>query len=122
MSSIASARASGSPPVPESSTKTRRWWIGSAAIWAKSTWVQQWHPQHLRRGPRRAVQPIRPRTEGGKKYGALINPENLCEKSQRANALVTAQNEAVLQTKPLIADTYKNKKSKGHGKKHSKKK
>jgi hypothetical protein len=42
--------------------------------------------------------------KGGKRYGLLINSENLCKKPQRANALFTAQNGLVDQTKPLIAN------------------
>jgi hypothetical protein len=56
--------------------------------------------------------------KGGKKYGLLINSENLCKKQQRANVLFTAQNGLVDQTKPLIADQC-GKKS-GSKKKHPK--
>ncbi len=52
--------------------------------------------------------------KGGKKYGLLINSENLCKKPQRANARFTAQNGLVDQTKPLIANQCGKKGSKGH--------
>ena len=63
--------------------------------------------------------------KGGKRYGLLINSENLCKKPQRANALFTAQNGLVDQTKPLIANQCgkksgskkKNGKAKSGGKK-----
>jgi hypothetical protein len=57
--------------------------------------------------------------KGGKKYGLLVNSENLCRRKQRANALFTAQNGLVDQTKPVIANQCgKNrKKAKGGGKK-----
>jgi hypothetical protein len=56
--------------------------------------------------------------KGGKKYGLLINSENLCKRQQRANVLFTAQNGLVDQTKPLIANQC-GKKS-GSKKKHPK--
>jgi hypothetical protein len=49
--------------------------------------------------------------KGGKKYSLLENSEDLCQKTQRANARFTGQNGAVDQTKPLIANGCK--KSKG---------
>jgi hypothetical protein len=62
--------------------------------------------------------------KGGPKYSLLENSEDLCARPQRAIARFTAQNGAVLQTKPLIANqcAKKSKKSnkKGAGKKKSK--
>jgi hypothetical protein len=55
--------------------------------------------------------------KGGKKYGLLINSENLCKKPQRGNVRFTAQNGLVDQFKPLIAnDCGKGKKGKNGGK------
>jgi hypothetical protein len=54
--------------------------------------------------------------KGGKKYGLLINSENLCKKPQRSNALFTAQNGLVDQQKPLIANQCGEKNSAGKGK------
>jgi hypothetical protein len=59
--------------------------------------------------------------KGGKKYGLLINSEDLCKRQQRANVRFTAQNGLVDQTKPLIANQcgkkYKSrKKGSGHKK------
>ncbi len=42
--------------------------------------------------------------KGGPKYSLLENSENLCQKPQRAIARFTAQNGAIDQTKPLIAN------------------
>jgi hypothetical protein len=42
--------------------------------------------------------------KGGPKYSLLVNSENLCQKPQHAISRFTAQNGAVLQTKPLIAN------------------
>lgn len=53
------------------------------------------------------------RLKGGKKYGLLVNSENLCKRKQRANALFTAQNGLVLHMKPVIARQC-GKKSKKH--------
>jgi hypothetical protein len=62
--------------------------------------------------------------KGGKKYSLLENSENLCAKPQKAIARFTAQNGAVLQTKPVIAnDCGKGKKKKkGHKKSNGGKK
>jgi hypothetical protein len=62
--------------------------------------------------------------KGGKKYGLLINSENLCKKPQRGNAVFAAQNGLVDQTKPLIANDCgkKGKKHKGGKKKPAHKK
>jgi hypothetical protein len=48
--------------------------------------------------------------KGGPKYSLLINSENLCKKPQKAIARFTAQNGAVLQTKPVITNDCKKKK------------
>jgi hypothetical protein len=51
--------------------------------------------------------------KGGPKYSLLINSENLCKEPQKAIARFTAQDGAVLQVKPVIAnDCGKKKKSK----------
>jgi hypothetical protein len=42
--------------------------------------------------------------KGGKKYGLLINSENLCREPQHGIARFTAQNGLSLQSKPLIAN------------------
>jgi hypothetical protein len=42
--------------------------------------------------------------KGGKKYGLLINSENICKKPQRAIARFTAQNGRTLNWKPKIAN------------------
>jgi hypothetical protein len=47
--------------------------------------------------------------KGGPKYSLLENSENLCQKPQRAIARFTAQNGAVEQTKPLIANQCRKK-------------
>lgn len=57
--------------------------------------------------------------KGGKKYGLLINSENLCAKPQRAIARFTAQNGMVQQSKPKIANECgKRRKKHGNGKGH----
>ncbi len=54
--------------------------------------------------------------KGGKKYGLLINSENLCRKPQRAISRFTAQNGRVDNTKPLVANRCGKKgKTKGPG-------
>jgi hypothetical protein len=58
--------------------------------------------------------------KGGPKYSLLENSEPLCKKPQRAIARFTAQNGAVLQTKPLIANDCKKGKKNGKPKKHAK--
>jgi hypothetical protein len=50
--------------------------------------------------------------KGGKKYGLLVNSENLCKKPQRLAAEFTAQNGLVDQLHPLVANSCK----KGHKK------
>jgi hypothetical protein len=55
---------------------------------------------------------------GGPKYSLLVNSENLCKKPQKAIARFTAQNGKVLQMKPVIANSCKKQKDKGHGGKH----
>ena len=57
--------------------------------------------------------------KGGPKYSLLINSEDLCRKPQKAIARFTAQNGAVSQTKPVIANGC-GKGKKGGGKKRSK--
>jgi hypothetical protein len=57
--------------------------------------------------------------KGGPKYSLLVNSENLCAKPQKAIARFTAQNGAVLQTKPAISRSC-GKGSKGGAKKTSK--
>jgi len=54
--------------------------------------------------------------KGGKKYGLLENSENLCAKTQRANARLIAQNGVVDQSHPQIAIQCKKKTKarKGH--------
>jgi hypothetical protein len=52
--------------------------------------------------------------KGGPKYSLLENSENLCQKPQRAIARLTAQNGAVEQLTPLIANSCM-----GHGKQES---
>jgi uncharacterized repeat protein (TIGR01451 family) len=59
--------------------------------------------------------------KGGPKYSLLENSEDLCARPQRAIARFTAQNGAVLQSKPLIANQC-GKKSKNSKKGGSKKK
>jgi hypothetical protein len=65
---------------------------------------------------------------GGKKYGLLVNSENICKKKQVAGALFTAQNGKTLSLSPVIANSCKsgpkkNKKAaKGKGKHRSNKK
>jgi hypothetical protein len=58
--------------------------------------------------------------KGGKKYGLLINSENICKKKQVAGAAFKAQNGAVEKVSVKIAnsckDGSKNKKVKRHGK------
>lgn len=58
--------------------------------------------------------------KGGKKYGLLINSENLCAKHTKRNAIAsfTAQNGRVLKLKPRIANDCGKKKHKGTRKKH----
>jgi hypothetical protein len=58
--------------------------------------------------------------KGGKKYSLLENSENLCRKPQRAIARFTAQNGAVLQSKPLIANQCGKKKDKAKQRKEAK--
>jgi len=60
--------------------------------------------------------------KGGKRYGLLINSENLCRKKQRAVARFTAQNGLVDQYKPVIANQCGKRGKKSHkgGKKGSK--
>jgi hypothetical protein len=53
--------------------------------------------------------------KGGKKYGLLINSENLCREPQHAIARFTAQNGLVDQTKPLVQNQC-GKKGKGNKK------
>lgn len=55
--------------------------------------------------------------KGGKKYGLLVNSENLCRKPQRGLARFTAQNDLVQQTKPLIANQCGKKKGAKHKRK-----
>jgi hypothetical protein len=50
--------------------------------------------------------------KGGKKYGLLVNSENLCRKPQRAIARFTAQDGKVVQVKPLIGNQCGKKQSK----------
>jgi len=59
--------------------------------------------------------------KGGKKYGLLVNSEDLCRKPQKGNARFAAQNGRVYQFHPTIANDCKKgkgqkQKSKGHGK------
>jgi hypothetical protein len=58
--------------------------------------------------------------KGGKKYGLLINSENLCAKPQHVIARFTGQNGAVEQSRPLIARNCKggHKSKKRRPKKH----
>ena len=59
--------------------------------------------------------------KGGKRYGLLINSENLCKSPQRAVARFTAQNGLVDQTKPWVANSCGKKKAKAkHHKGHKK--
>jgi hypothetical protein len=58
--------------------------------------------------------------KGGKKYGLLINSENLCKKPQKAIARFTAQNGLVAQTKPLVQNQCGRKKGEGATAKHKK--
>jgi hypothetical protein len=55
--------------------------------------------------------------KGGKRYGLLENSENICRKSQKANALFSAQNGKSLQLHPKVANSCK-----GSGKAKGKKK
>jgi hypothetical protein len=45
------------------------------------------------------------RMKGGKRYGLLVNSENICAKAQRANAKFVAQNNKVAQLHPLVANS-----------------
>ncbi len=56
--------------------------------------------------------------KGGKKYGLLENSENICKKTQKANATFTAQNGKVLGLSPVIANSCGGKKGSGKKKKH----
>jgi len=49
--------------------------------------------------------------KGGPKYSLLVNSEDLCKKPQRAIVRFRAQNGAVLQTKPVIANACKKKRT-----------
>lgn len=49
--------------------------------------------------------------KGGKKYGLLVNSENVCRKTQRASARLVAQNGKVAQLQPKIANSCKHSKS-----------
>jgi hypothetical protein len=51
--------------------------------------------------------------KGGKKYGLLINSENICQKKQVANASFTAQNGKTLNLSPVISNSCKKKSGKG---------
>jgi hypothetical protein len=51
--------------------------------------------------------------KGGKKYGLLVNSENICRKPQQASALFNAQNGDSLHMQPKIANSCKNKKKAG---------
>jgi hypothetical protein len=55
--------------------------------------------------------------KGGKKYGLLVNSEDICKKKQVGQASFTAQNGKVLKLKPVITNSC-GKKAKGTGKKH----
>jgi hypothetical protein len=48
--------------------------------------------------------------KGGKKYGLLINSENICKKKQVANASFTAQNGKKVNLTPVISNSCKGKK------------
>jgi hypothetical protein len=60
--------------------------------------------------------------KGGKKYGLLVNSENICKKKQVGQASFTAQNGKVLNLKPTIANSCgkSGKKGDGKGGKHKK--
>jgi hypothetical protein len=58
--------------------------------------------------------------KGGPKYSLLINSENLCKRPQRAIARFTAQNGAVLETKPMITNDCRSKKNKKRREGHRK--
>jgi hypothetical protein len=60
--------------------------------------------------------------KGGKKYGLLINSENICQKKQMAQASFTAQNGKTLVLSPTIANSCKGGSKKSKGKKSTKKK
>jgi hypothetical protein len=60
--------------------------------------------------------------KGGKKYGLLINSENICKKKQVAQASFTAQNGKTLTLSPTIANSCKGGDKKSKGKKSTKKK
>ncbi len=49
--------------------------------------------------------------KGGKKYGLLINSENICKKKQVANAAFVAQNGKKATLKPVISNSCKGKKA-----------
>jgi hypothetical protein len=51
--------------------------------------------------------------KGGKKYGLLENSEDLCRKTQRANARFVAQNGRVVTLRPVIANSCKKRTGKG---------
>jgi uncharacterized repeat protein (TIGR01451 family) len=59
--------------------------------------------------------------KGGKKYGLLVNSENICAKTQKASARFVAANGKVLQLQPKIANSCGKSGKGGKGKsKHSK--
>jgi hypothetical protein len=58
--------------------------------------------------------------KGGKKYGLLVNSENICSKPQKATAAFTAQNGKALTLKPLISNSCGKKSAKAKKGKHSK--
>jgi hypothetical protein len=57
--------------------------------------------------------------KGGKKYGLLVNSEDICKEKQVGQAAFTAQNGKTLTLKPVIANSC-GKAQKGKGKKHKK--
>ncbi len=57
--------------------------------------------------------------KGGKKYGLLENSENICSRTQRAAVQFNAQNGAVVNLHPKIANSCKRRKHRRH-KRHSK--
>jgi hypothetical protein len=57
--------------------------------------------------------------KGGKKYGLLVNSEDICKKKQVAGAVFTAQNGKTLSLSPTVANSCKGKGKKKHKKSKS---
>jgi hypothetical protein len=57
--------------------------------------------------------------KGGKKYGLLVNSENLCKKQQKAEVMFGAQNGKTLSLSPVIANSCKTKHSHHKSKKRT---